>query len=98
MQSSVYSLLLVALLAANLPFVSQRVGFVLQVERKAFGWRLLELLLLYGATGLLGRLLESRLMPVQHQSWTFYVVTFFMFLVFAFPGFVLRYFWKTRRG
>jgi hypothetical protein len=95
-QSSVYTLLLVALLAANLPFMSQRIGGVLHVTHKAFGWRFLELLVLYLATGLLGRLLESRLMPVQHQSWTFYVTTFFLFLVFAFPGFVLRYFWKKR--
>ena len=96
MQSSVYILLLVAIVAANLPFASQRIGGVVAVAHKRFVWRIAELLLLYLLVGLFARVLESRQMPVHSQVWQFYVSTFALFLVFAFPGFVLRMFWKNR--
>jgi hypothetical protein len=96
MQASVYVLLIVAILAANLPFASQRIGLVFPVAHKAFVWRLAEFLVLYLLVGLFARLLESRQMPVHSQEWQFYVSTFALFLVFAFPGYVLRYFWKQR--
>ncbi|MFM8233034.1 MAG: DUF2818 family protein [Candidatus Methylopumilus sp.] len=28
------------------------------------------------------------------QDWEFYTVTFFLFLVFSFPGFILKTLWK----
>ncbi|KMN36585.1 MULTISPECIES: DUF2818 family protein [Chromobacterium] len=96
MQSSVIVLFLVALAAANLPFLTQKVGGVLKVADKHFGWRLLELMALYLLVGGFAYLLESRLMPVQSQNWQFYVTTVSLFLVFAFPGFVYRYFWRRR--
>jgi hypothetical protein len=96
MQASVYVLLIVAIVAANLPFASERIGLVLPVAHKAFAWRLLELLVLYLLVGVFARVLESRQMPVHSQDWQFYVSTLALFLVFAFPGFVLRQFWKQR--
>ena len=96
MQSSIYILLIVAILAANQPFASERICGVVAVTRKRFGWRALEFLSLYLLVGLFARLLESRQMPVHAQNWQFYVSTFALFLVFAFPGFVLRFFWKQR--
>lgn len=96
MQSSACLLLIVAILAANLPFASERIGGVVAVAHKRFAWRALEFLLLYLLVGLFARLLESRQMPVHEQNWQFYVSTFALFLVFAFPGFVLRFFWKQR--
>jgi hypothetical protein len=95
-QTGVYILLIVAVLAANLPFVVERIGGVVAVAKKRFVWRLAEFLLLYLLVGLFGRLLEARQMPVHEQDWQFYVTTFAMFLVFAFPGFVYRYFWRQR--
>lgn len=94
MQASVTVLLLVAMLAANLPFITQRLAGVIKVTNKHFGWRFLELVTLFVLVGLLARLLESRQMPVHSQNWQFYVTTFSLFLVFAFPGFVYRYFWR----
>lgn len=96
MQSSVIALFLVALAAANLPFLTQKVGGVLKVANKHFGWRLLELMALYLLVGGFAYLLESRLMPVQPQNWQFYVTTLSLFLVFGFPGYVYRYFWRRR--
>ncbi|WP_245589179.1 DUF2818 family protein [Chitinimonas koreensis] len=85
-----------AALAANLPFMVERILFVREPAggRKAFGWRLLELVLLYLVIGGLGLWLESRFGPVHQQRWQFYVTTFALFVVAAYPGFVLRYFWR----
>lgn len=96
MDSSVTVLLIVAFVAANLPFVSKRVAGVKQVAHKHFGWHLLELVVLFLLLGGLARLLEGRLAPVHEQHWQFYVTTVALFLVFAFPGFVARYFWRKR--
>ncbi|GGP23300.1 DUF2818 family protein [Silvimonas iriomotensis] len=85
-----------AALAANLPFLSDRVGFVLppDVLKMNFGWRLLELVLLYLAVGVVARVLEARVSTVQPQHWWFYVATAALFIVMAWPGFVWRYFWR----
>ncbi|MBV8047969.1 MAG: DUF2818 family protein [Paludibacterium sp.] len=97
MQASVTLLLIVAIIAANLPFLLTRIGGVLPVAHKRFAWRLLEFVVLYLGVGLFARLLEARLMPVHVQDWQFYVSTFALFVVFAFPGFTWRYFWRVRR-
>jgi uncharacterized membrane protein len=91
-------LLLIALVAANVPFLSERVLFVLRPkgDSKAFGWRALEWLLLYFVVGGVARLLESRLNVPQVQKWEFYAITFCLFLVLAYPGFVYRYLWRHR--
>lgn len=86
--------LLLAMMAANLPFVWQRIGGLVAVVHKRLPWRLLEFLLLYLLIGLLGRVLESRLMLPQPQGWAFYVVTFSLFCLFAFPGVIYRYCWR----
>jgi hypothetical protein len=85
-------LVLLALLAANLPFASQRL-LVLGPRRpsKALAWRLLELVLLYLLVGGIGLLLENHAGQIAPQGWEFYAVTGAMFLTLAFPGFVYRY-------
>jgi len=85
-----------AALAANLPFMLESILFVRKPAsgHKALGWRLLELVLLYFIVGGLGLWLESRYGPVHTQRWQFYVTTFALFVVAAYPGFVARYFWR----
>jgi hypothetical protein len=58
---------------------------------KPFLVRLFELVLLYFVVGTLGVLLEGRIGTVFPQTWEFYAITGCMFLVLAFPGFVVRY-------
>lgn len=95
----------VALAAANLPFFNERVfGLVAlkpasagQARTKPFVVRLLELIVLYFLVGLLARGLESRIGTLFPQAWEFYAITACMFVVLAFPGFVLRYL-RKRRG
>lgn len=98
MQASVITLLIVALVAANLPFMLSRIGGVVAVAHKHFFWRFSEFLILYFSVGLFAWLLEAKQMPVHEQNWPFYVVTFALFLVFAFPGFVGCYFWKPPKS
>ena len=94
--AAVWLVLLIALIAANLPFVNERL-FVVGPTRapKVIGWRLLELVVLWGATLAIGFALEARAGQIQPQGWEFYAALGFTFLTFAFPGFVWRY---LRRG
>ncbi len=89
---STWIVIVVALAAANLPFLTERLfGVVPLKSPKSIGVRLAELVVLYFAVGLLGVLLEKRAGQVTQQGWEFYAVTGAMFLTFAFPGFVWRY-------
>ena len=108
MDSSLAVMLVIALAlaGANLPFVNERLFGLVSVpagkaavgepRNKAFALRLLELVVLYFLVGLVAKLLESRIGSVFVQTWEFYAVTGCMFLVLAFPGFVMRYMHKRR--
>lgn len=87
---------LIALLAANLPFLSPRILFVRHpgTAAKGLGWRLVELILMYFVVGALALWIEARQGQIYPQRWEFYAITFFLFLVLGYPGFVYRYLWK----
>ena len=91
-------LLLVALIAANLPFLLERIFFIVQPKTgsKNVAWRLLELVVLYFIVGGIGLLLENKLGDIHPQKWEFYAITASLFVVFAYPGFVYRYLWRRR--
>jgi hypothetical protein len=93
----VLALVLLALLAANLPFVNHRVfAFGPQRAPKSLPWRLLELVLLYFVIGGIGLALEKHAGQIAPQGWEFYAVTATMFVTLAFPGFVYRYLLQRR--
>ena len=94
--AEVWAVIVVALVAANLPFVNERL-FVIGPRRapKTLGWRLVELLLLAALTFGLGLLIEGRIGQRQPQHWEFFAAAGCLFVTFAFPGFVWRY---LRRG
>jgi hypothetical protein len=86
-----WALLLVGFIAANLPFLTERLLLVgPRRVPKALGWRLLELLLLSGLVIGLGMLIEWRLGQIAPQRWEFYAAALCLMLTFAFPGFVWR--------
>ena len=99
--SSLFVILL-ALLAANLPFFNERLFALLpfksagQAVVKPIWVRLLELFALYALVGLIARMLEANIGNTFSQGWEFYAVTGCMFLVLAYPGYVLRYLKKHR--
>lgn len=98
MTASMYILLLLALIFANAPFLTQKGFGVIALTKKHFGHHLIELLAGFALTAALAYLLESRAGAVHAQGWEFYVVTACLYLIFAFPCFVWRYFWHARNA
>ena len=98
--ASVWLVLLVALVAANLPFVNERLFglFAMRSAHKLLAVRLAELVLLYFLVGALGLLFERRVGQIAPQGWEFYAVSGALFLVLAFPGFTWRYLIKHHRS
>ena len=90
--AAVWLVLLIAVIAANLPFANERL-FIIGPRRapKRLGWRVLELLVFWGLTLAIGFALEAHQGQRQPQRWEFYAATGFFFLTLAFPGFVWRY-------
>jgi intracellular septation protein A len=88
-------LLLVSVVLANLPFLSQRLfGFLALPLEKSVWIRLAELCTLYFLTGAIGMLLEHRAGQIARQTWEFYAITGALFVTLAFPGFIYRYLLK----
>ena len=95
---SVWLVVLLAFLAANLPFISNRLFAVLPLKRpKTLAVRLAELLICYLLAGGLGLFLEQRAGQIAPQGWEFYAITGALFITFAFPGFTWRYLFRHRR-
>ncbi|MEO7400428.1 MAG: DUF2818 family protein [Polaromonas sp.] len=95
--ASVWLVVMLALLAANLPFVSNRLFAVYALNApKKLAVRLAEMLVWYLAVGGLGLYLEQRSGQIAPQGWEFYAITGTLFLTFAFPGFTYRYLFKRR--
>ena len=94
---AVWLVIVVALAAANLPFVNQRwLAVGPRAERKVWWQHLFELCVLYLLVGGLGLALEHHEGQIYPQGWAFYATTGALFLTLAFPGFVWRY--LMRRG
>jgi len=95
---TVWLVILVAFVAANLPFINQRLFAVLprrqEKGRKGFGLQLLEWLVLYFLAGGFFLLLERNAGQIYPQGWEFYVICICLILVAAFPGFIYRYMWR----
>ncbi|CAM4127155.1 DUF2818 family protein [Bordetella tumulicola] len=95
---AVWLLIALALVSANLPFLTERVLTVVPWKRgsvaKPFWLRLVELLLYYALVIALGFAFEAALGNPFVQGWEFYAITFSLYLVLAYPGFVYRYLFK----
>lgn len=89
---SSWLVIIVALLAASLPFFTERVFGVIPLKFKKTAWlRLIELVVLYFVVGAMGFLLEANVGNRFEQRWEFFAITACLFIVLAFPGFVYRY-------
>jgi hypothetical protein len=94
---SVWTVVLLALLAANWPFITQRLFGILPLKAgKSLALRLGELIALYFLVGGIALFLEQRLGQIAPQKWEFYAISATAFITFAFPGFVWRYLLKGR--
>ncbi len=93
--ASVWLVVVCAFVAANIPFISQRLMGVMRLPQgKNLALRLFELAIWYLIVGGMGLLLEKRLGQIAAQGWEFYAITGALFLTLAFPGFVWRYLLK----
>lgn len=86
--------IIVAIIAANLPWISDRIfGLIsLKSPTKSAWVCLLEWFVLYLLIGLVALGIEKKFTSdIYEQSWEFYATTFCLFLVFALPGFIYRF-------
>lgn len=90
---SSWFVILLAVIAANLPFFNERVFALIPLDMtaKPFWLRLVELAALYALVGGVAYLLETHMGNAFSQGWEFYAVTGCLFIVLAYPGFVFRY-------
>ncbi|HZS80941.1 MAG TPA: DUF2818 family protein [Herbaspirillum sp.] len=93
---SSWCVILLALLAANLPFFNQQLFALVRLSslpdyRKPVWVCLLELIVLYFSVGVVAHVFEADIGHAFSQGWEFYVVTGCLFLVLAYPGYVARH-------
>lgn len=105
MQNSVvaWCLLLVAFVAANIPFMNQSLFALFPLNKKTdyqkpFWIRLVEMIVLYFLIGIVAHQIEAYFSDAYPQTWQFYAVTGCLFLVFAYPGYVFRYLRKAKKA
>ena len=95
--ASVWLVIVVAFVTANLPFVNQRVLALIPLSGpKILAVRLAELVVFYFIAGGVGLALENQAGQIAPQGWQFYAITGALFVTFSFPGFVYRYLLKHR--
>lgn len=97
--AAIWLLIVLACVAANLPFINERLFAVISVRRfpdgiKPFWVRVVEFLVWYAVIGMIGMTFERMIGNVFNQRWEFYVTALCLFVVLAFPGFVVRYLLK----
>jgi len=91
---SILVLLVVAVISANIPWLSERFLFIFSLphQNKKIWMRLLEWVLLYVLVGAIAMGMEQKIYGQRHaQSWEFYVVTVALFMLFALPGIIYRF-------
>lgn len=91
-------LLLVSVLLANIPFITNRL--LLFWPQPASGkarWLVLELALAYAIFLALAWYVEGQSGQVAVKGWQFFAVTVCFFLILAFPGFVWRFLLRQSR-
>lgn len=89
--AAIVLLLIVALIAANLPWLSDRIAFFAAppVRGKSEWIRWAEWLVMFAVVGLIAAGLEYRTQgQLQGQGWEFWVINLALFAVLALPGFI----------
>jgi hypothetical protein len=89
-------IILLSIVIANLPWLSNKLFLVVEVgNKKSLAWVLTELICLYLVWGLVLMFIENQVVGnIHNQDWEFYVVTFCLFIIFTFPGFIYKVIWK----
>ncbi len=93
LSQAVWLLLVTAIILANIPFIlGNRLFLFIKVPHKSIVVNLIEWFSYFVLTGVFAYQLEMKSMGhASQQTWEFYTITLFMFMIFAFPGFIYRY-------
>lgn len=92
------ALILLFLIIANLPWLTERVFLVFPIRSiKSVFVRLIELVVFYFGSLLIAIGVEMQFSgDIYPQSWEFFVTTFCLFLVLSVPGVIYRYQWLAK--
>ncbi|HCK04390.1 MAG: DUF2818 family protein [Methylophilales bacterium] len=90
------SLILFTFLVANIPWLSNNLFVFFPMSKpKSISIIMLEVIVFYFFLGGFFVFIEKQVVGNIHsQEWEFYIITFFLFLVFSFPGFIYKIVWK----
>lgn len=93
LDQAVWILLLTAIVLANIPWIlANRLFIAIPVNHKPFWLGLIEWAVYFALVGGLAVWLEYATMGnIAPQQWEFYATNLFLFMIFAFPGFIYRY-------
>jgi|TARA_B110000014_G_C20094556_1_gene573546 hypothetical protein len=92
---TVFLIILSAIFFANLPWATKNFLFFFKKPKKNNFLIIVELIFFYFIFGNFLLLIEKQVIGNTHnQDWEFYAITFCLFLVFSFPGFIYKIIWK----
>ena len=84
-----------SLFLANIPWMTNSFFLIFKPIKKGFFLIFAELVIFYFLIGGFFMLIEKEnIGNIHKQEWEFYVITFCLFIVFSFPGFIYKVIWK----
>jgi hypothetical protein len=90
-----FIIIILSLILANTPWLTTNFLFFFAKENKTLPLMLFEVLVMYFIWGIFLIGVEKQVVGNVHdQDWEFYTITFFLFIVFSFPGFIYKVIWK----
>jgi len=91
----IWLIIISSLILANLPWITNSFFFIFKPIKKSFILIFSELVLFYFLIGGFFMFIEKEdIGNIHKQEWEFYVITFCLFIVFSFPGFIYKVIWK----
>lgn len=92
---TIFLIIFSAIFFANLPWATNQFLIFFKRPKKNKALIIIELIIFYFIFGGFLLFIEKQIIGNTHkQDWEFYAITFFLFIVFSFPGFIYRVIWK----
>ena len=92
---TIFLIIFSAIFFANLPWATNQFLIFFKRPKKNKALIIIELIVFYFIFGGFLLFIEKQIIGNTHkQEGEFYAITFFLFIVFSFPGFIYRVIWK----